>query len=186
MVGAVNRSQREDLERRFKEASDSARQLFAVCSPAQLAHRPAEGAWSALECVAHLSLTSQAMVPPLEAAVGALRSDGRTRAAASRMDWMGWLLDWSLRPGRFRMKTTAPFQPVTTGPLPEVLPGFLGWQDRIVAALASAEGLDLAAGRIASPFNDKVRYNLISAFRLLETHERRHLLQARRAAMPGG
>jgi hypothetical protein len=88
-------------------------------------------------------------------------------------------LNWSLEPRPWlRFKTTAPFQPVQIGPLAGVLPGFLKPQDAIVRALRSAEGLELEASTIRSPFNEQLRYNVYAAFRIVETHERRHLRQA--------
>jgi len=79
------------------------------------------------------------------------------------------------------MKTTARFQPVNVGPLDEVLPESLKRQGSLVRALRSAEGLDLEAGSITSPFNDRLTYNVFAAFRIVETHERRHLRQAEAA-----
>jgi hypothetical protein len=121
------------------------------------------------------------MLPLLDAALRDLRRQRRSRASASRMDWTGRLVNASLEPRWLRTKTVARFEPVSVGPLAEVLPVFLGCQDGIVRLLRSAEGLDLAAARIASPFNERVSYNAYSAFRILETHERRHLRQAERA-----
>ncbi len=95
------------------------------------------------------------------------------------MDLTGRLLNWSLEPRPwFRMKTTARFQPVNVGPSSEVLAEFLRHQDGIAQALRSAEGLDLQAAKIVSPFDARASYNVLAAFRILETHERRHLRQA--------
>jgi hypothetical protein len=41
--------------------------------------------------------------------------------------------------------------------------------------------LGLEAGSIPSPFNARLKYNVLAAFRILETHERRHLRQAEAA-----
>jgi hypothetical protein len=40
---------------------------------------------------------------------------------------------------------------------------------------------DLSVRKITSPFDSRVRYNVFSMFRILETHERRHLWQAEQA-----
>jgi hypothetical protein len=40
--------------------------------------------------------------------------------------------------------------------------------------------------KVTSPFDSRVSYNVFSMFCILETHERRHLWQAERAASPAG
>jgi hypothetical protein len=175
-------AQVEELERKLQASSAAARRLFEQRSPEQLARRPRPESWSAAECVVHLSLTAEAYVPLLEAALRDLRHKGLRRETPSRMDWTGRMLNWSLEPRAWlRMKTIARFQPVTVAPLGEVLPGFLRHQEGILEALRSAEGLDLEAGTITSPFNERLKYNAFAAFRILETHERRHLRQAQAA-----
>jgi hypothetical protein len=69
--------------------------------------------------------------------------------------------------------------------LSAVVPEFLEQQARLVAALRAAEGLDLTRAKIASPFDRRVKYNIFAAFRIVETHERRHVLQAERAVSGG-
>ena len=54
--------------------------------------------------------------------------------------------------------------------------------ERLIEVLRSAEGLDLRTRRVTSPFDARVGYNAYAMFRVLETHERRHLRQAERAA----
>jgi hypothetical protein len=176
-------SQREDIERKLNASSSAAARLFESHSGEQLTRRPAETAWSAAECVVHLSLTASVAIPLLEAAVADLRSRGLFTKSPSRMDWMGRMLRWSLEPPpRFRTKTTAPFQPLRVEPLDEVLPEFVRQQARAVAALRAAEGLDLSRAKVTSPFDSRIRYNAFSMFCILETHERRHLWQAERSA----
>jgi hypothetical protein len=103
------------------------------------------------------------------------------------MDWLGRLLRWTLEPPpRLRTGTTAPFQPQRVEPLADVLPEFRRQQSRLVAALRSAEGLDLSARKVVSPFNSRVHYNAYAMFRILETHERRHLWQADHAVSGTG
>ena len=177
-------AQVEELERRLLASSAAASRLFELNAPDRLTAKPGLQSWSAAECVVHLSLTGAAYVPLLEGALRELRDKGLRRATPSRMDWKGRLLNWSLEPRPwFRMKTTARFQPVDTGPLAGVLPSFLKPQDAILHALRSAEGLDLEASRITSPFNERLRYNVCAAFRIIETHERRHLRQAEAAVL---
>lgn len=177
----MTHAQVDEIERALQASSAVGSRLFDSHSPEQLTRRPRPEAWSAVECVAHLSLTAAALLPLLEAALRELREKGRCRGSPSRMDWTGRLINWSLEPRWLRTKTVARFEPVRVGPLAEVLPAFLGHQDAILRVLRSAEGLDLTAARIVSPFDERVSYNAYSALRILETHERRHLRQAEAA-----
>lgn len=178
----MTHAQRVALEHGLQASRAVASRLFESHSPQQLRARPAPRSWSAAECVDHLCLTAAAFVPRLESALGELREKGMRRAGPSRMDWTGRLLNWSLQPRPWpRMKTTASFQPLSPEPLAELLPRFLRQHDGVIEALRAAEGFDLEAVTIASPFNERLRYNLYTAFRLIETHDRRHLRQAEAA-----
>jgi hypothetical protein len=177
----VNRAQVDELEQALERSSRAAADLFARHGEAQLRRRPGHGGWSAAECIVHLSLTSAAALPLVEAALADLEARGARRAGRSRMDPIGAAINWSLKPGRFRVKTGAAFTPQETGPFAAVLPGFLKWQERAVAVLRRMEGLDVGRAKITSPFVKGVRYNVLSTLRILETHERRHLAQAARA-----
>jgi len=126
------------------------------------------------------------MLPRLETAIGGLHDHGRRSAAPSRMDWPGRLIAWALEPRWLRTRTRQRFVPNAAAPADAVLAEFLAYQARTAAALRSAEGLDTQAARIVSPFDKKVRYNVLSAFRILETHERRHLRQAEAALTATG
>lgn len=175
-------AQCDELERALARSSDRARSLFERNPPVRLAARPAPQSWSAAECLVHLTLTGATFAPPLDAALHKLRGAGGRRDGLSRMDWTGRMLNWSLEPRPWlKMKTTAGFQPLEVAPVLDVLPAFLKQQEGLVQAIRSAEGLDLEAGTVTSPFNERVRYNVYSAFRIIETHERRHLRQAEAA-----
>jgi DinB superfamily len=129
----VTPPQREELEEKLKANSDVAASVFERYSAAQLSRRPAEGSWSAAECVVHLSLTTAAAVPLLEPAVADLRSRGLVSSFPSQMDWIGSILRWSLvPPPRFKTRTTAAFQPLQVEPVSEVLPEFMRQQARVV------------------------------------------------------
>lgn len=178
----MTREQREDLERRITACSERAVRLFDTHAPDALRRRPRDGAWSAAECVVHLTLTSAATVPLVEAAIAELTAASARRSSPSRMDWLGRLLNWTLEPPpRLRTRTGAAFLPQQGESLEAVLPAFMNWQARLAGAVRAGEGLDLAARKITSPFDARLRYNVYSALRMLETHERRHLWQAERA-----
>ena len=176
-------NQRQELESQIVACTRDAKRLFEEHDETRLTRRPGEQSWSAAECLVHLNLTAAAATPLLEEAVADLRARGATTENPSRMDLMGGLLRWFLEPGRFRARTAAGFVPPPAVPFGEVLPEFRRRNDRLIEVLRSAEGLDLRTRRVTSPFDARVGYNAYAMFRVLETHERRHLRQAERAAV---
>lgn len=60
------------------------------------------------------------------------------------------------------------------------LPRFLELRSRLSRRLGDAKGLDAGRVKVRSPFVPLLRVDLVSAFRVVVTHERRHLWQARR------
>jgi hypothetical protein len=53
--------------------------------------------------------------------------------------------------------------------------------ERLEAALREADGVDLAAVKVASPVSGLLKFRLGPAFRLLAGHTERHLIQAQAA-----
>jgi len=175
-------AQRREIEEGLARSTARVASLFDRHPAEELTQRPSPTSWSAAECVAHLSLTAAASVPPLETALAELRKRGRTAHAPSRMDWLGRLLRWSLEPPpRLKTRTAAPFVPADVKPPERVRRAFEEQQGRLVRTLGDAEGLDLSRARVTSPFDRRIRYNALSMLLILETHERRHLWQAERA-----
>jgi len=95
-----------------------------------------------------------------------------------RRDFFGWLLCRMAEPPyRLRAATTPRFIPTVRGSRADVLAEFVRLQQELTARLYRADGLDLSALKIVSPFDNRLAYHLYSCFRILPTHQRRHLWQ---------
>ena len=81
-----------------------------------------------------------------------------------------------------KSRTTKPFEPVDVPDPTGVAERCAATNARFEALVKRAAGLDSSRARVVSPFNEKVRYNLYAAFRILLAHARRHLFQAAEAA----
>ena len=170
------------LVRELEAASAHAKRLAASADDRTFATKPAPAAWSAAECLAHLTITSRSMLPEIDRAIGSEASRHWPDDRPYRMSFLGALLRWSLDPPyRMKMPTTAPFVPANVPPRDVVLAEFMAEQDAAAATIARAQGHDLGRLRVTSPFNARVKYNVYAALRILLAHERRHLLQAERA-----
>ena len=141
---------------------------------------PAVGKWSAARCIDHLNLTSLAYLPLLRAAFKDARTQGLfAKDPSYALDLWGWLLFKAVEPSpRYRMKTPDAFVPPTIEPKDKVVAEYEALQRELVAVLEEAADLALEKIKIVSPFNAKVKYHAYTAFRLIPTHQRRHLWQA--------
>ena len=171
-----------DLEKELTEAMVRAEQLVESTEPRLFTVRPHLSAWSAAECMAHLSISSEMFIPVLQRAIDDARARGITSDKEPSMDFLGRILRWFMEPPvRSRVKTSAPFVPKAVRPRREALNEFLKLQRQLIDLLHSAESVALSRVRIVSPFDRRVKYNLYSAFRIIAAHQRRHLWQAEQA-----
>lgn len=146
--------------------------------------QPGVARWSAAECVAHLNLASEALLPLLRAAVAEAATREPGQPLAYRHDPLGWLIGKAISPSSpLKMRSAPAFVPAG-GQSPEMaLAEFDRLQDGLVACVRAAEGLAIDFVTVVSPFHDCLRYNLYSALTLVARHQHRHLLQAERAAV---
>lgn len=180
----MTREQAEALAQELRAVSDEARRLAEEFTPRELGQPPAPEAWSAADALMHLSVTSQALVPRMSRTLGKLADAGKRTEGRSRADWFGRLYAWALEPPpRLKVRAPRPFVPPVGMAAEDAVRIFLGEQERLLALLDLSVGLDLAARKVPSPVSRYVRYNVYSAFRIATAHERRHLWQARRAAL---
>lgn len=168
---------REQLEAALAQAE----RLVHEHSESRLGARPAAGGWCALECLAHLTITSRQFLPLLAKAT----AKGAPRASESArfgLGLMGRLLMWTLEPPyRMKIKTPPVFRPEQTQTCALALADFQRAQQELFVQLERANGLALDKIMLRSPFDARVGYNLLASFLIIATHQRRHLWQAGRA-----
>jgi hypothetical protein len=171
----------------FRWARGEIRSLTGPLDPETYNARPAPGAWSAAECVEHLSATAREMIPGLTAGV----ARGRER---------GWLAPGPFGYGRFeqwfarqsggdelppkrRFKTPKLYRPPHRAyDMEKAVGEFLALQDAYIETVELASGVDLARVKVASPAMSLLRISLGQWLRSMEGHQRRHLWQARQAS----
>lgn len=175
--------QLEALASDFKSAGRRVDALAARLDESAWRKRPGPERWSPIECVAHLNLTSHAMLPLIRSGTAEARSSGRPAPDRYRRDFRGWLIWYGVKtPGRFRTRTPASFVPSAERPVRDVLDEFERMRTEQVACAAAADGLAIDRVFIASPFDQRMRYSVYSALTVLAAHEHRHLVQAEDAA----
>jgi DinB superfamily len=174
----------ETVEKELNEATRRAWTLVQSTDGRLFTVRPKAQSWSAAECLAHLSISTEMFLPVLRKSIDDSRKKQRQRkpgTTRAKMDVVGRILAWFLEPPiRKRVKTAAPFVPKSTRAKAEAFGEFVSLQEKLIDLLQDARAADLRA-KIVSPFNTRVRYNLLSAFHIVAAHERRHLWQAEQA-----
>ena len=169
------------LRRELDDVDARAAALARSCSVAEWQERPEPGAWSASECLQHLVLSADAMLPRVDEAMEAGRRAGALGAGPFGAGVFGRILIWALEPPyRVKSRTAARFQPASAATPDEDVAALHRAHDRVRSALDRAQGLALDRLTIQSPFFERARYNLYAAFALLPVHARRHLWQAER------
>ncbi|HYN08316.1 MAG TPA: DinB family protein [Vicinamibacterales bacterium] len=174
-------AQLEAIVSDFRSAGTRVHALDRRLSPEAWLRRPSAESWSAAECVAHLNLTAEAMLPRFRTGLEEARRLGQPAPNVYRRDFVGWLIWKSLKPGgRMKTKTVASFVPTGDRAPREILADFDRLQADLIAVTRQSEGLPLHRVKMPSPFNERARYNLYSALTITAIHEHRHLLQAER------
>jgi hypothetical protein len=167
------------VEKELNEATRRAWTLVQSTDGRLFTVRPRAMSWSAAECLAHLSISTEMFLPVLRKALDGARK--KKSKGKPKMDFLGRILAWFLEPPiRTRVKTAAPFVPKSTRAKAEAFGEFASLQEKLIDLLRDAREADLRT-KIVSPFDKRVRYNLLSAFRIVAAHERRHLWQAEQA-----
>lgn len=172
----------DDVERELNEATRRAWTLVHSTDARVFTVRPSPASWSAAECLAHLSISTELFLPVIQGAIDDARRRGLESKAPPKMDVLGRVLKWFLEPPiRQRVKTSAPFVPRAVRAKSEAFGEFASLQEKLVDQLQAARGINLQKVKVVSPFDRRVRYNLFSAFRIVVAHQRRHLWQAEQA-----
>lgn len=171
------RSVHEEIEA-IKEQTE---RVVSGLSDEQLAWRPAPNVWSIADCLAHLNVTNELYMKQIRGGVESARAAGLTGVGPFCHGWLGDLLVWTMEPpARLRLPAPKMFRPPLSQPAREVVERFVRMQDEMQTLLREADGVDLGRAKIASPESARLKMSLGQAFRLLATHERRHLWQARK------
>lgn len=173
----------------LREAGEEARELAGGLTPEQLRWRPEEDRWSVAGCLDHLVRTGDVYLEAFDEVIGRARREGRLAEGSYRPSLVGrWLVRVLEPPPGMKIPAPMRIRP-RPGSAEEGRPGdmsaddpleaFLALRPRFEERLAAADGLDLGAIRMSSPFFSFLRFDLGSAFRIVAAHERRHLWQAR-------
>jgi DinB superfamily len=175
---AALRTQLADIEKQLKDLQNRAHRLADSFDEEQWIKRLRPGRWSPTEYLIHLNKTSDIFLPQLREKIVAAKENRQYYRGDYRKDLAGRFLCWIVEPpARMRTKTMPRFVPTEQESKAVVLSDFDRLQEQIIGLLPDANELDLSSIRVVSPFNEKMKYNLYSAFCVIAAHQRRHFWQ---------
>lgn len=165
----------------FAEAKKLLQKLTADYSKEKFETRPAEGKWSAAECIVHINTTNKKYYINLKES---FKSNGnlnltykeyKPRFIASKFINM-------MKPGG-KMKFKAPrvFMSNYNGDLENTIKDFIKLQDEFITLAEQSRNYDMSKTKTASPVIKFFKLQLGEAFMVIIEHQKRHLLQAENA-----
>lgn len=166
-----------DLERTTGEV----RHLFGSLTAEQINWKPSTESWSVGQCLEHLIKINSAYFPDFEAIINGGRKNSFWENYSPLSGFFGNLLFKSLSPKSERkLKAPKAAQPSPSDISPAIVEDFVKHQAELADKIRQTERLDTGKIIVTSPFIKIITYSLFDAYRIIATHEKRHVLQARR------
>jgi len=162
------------------DANDqSAKQLLASLTEAQLNWQPAPTSWSIGQCLDHLCATTDSYLPAL---TSALENQPDAPVDDIRFGWLsGYFFRNFIEPSPQSKKVAAPkkIKPASTLSL-SVLDRFLSGNQSCRSLFLAAQNKNVNRIRFWNPFIPGLRFTVGTGLAIIPAHQRRHLLQAER------
>ncbi len=157
----------------------TARDLVSGFTDEQLNWQPEPGSWSIGQCLEHLCITNESYLPPISAA---LREKPRSPVEDITPGWFGgWFIRSFAEPSPNSKRVSAPGK-IRPGLRTDllVLDRFLSGNQACRDLILRARGNDVNRIRFWNPFLPGLRFTVGTGLQIVVSHERRHLLQAKR------
>jgi hypothetical protein len=177
-------NQLEEYAREFQALKSDAETLVAEAGEAELNQAPASGAWTAVQCLAHLNTAGWLLLTRLERQINDARENGPYGEPPFTYGFVSRTFVKMMRPDSSLSIPSPPSyrpDPPYTLTSEAVVEEFLQLQDDLLACVEQSEGLDLRRVRVPSPALPILSISLGAWYEATIAHERRHLAQARRA-----
>jgi hypothetical protein len=173
--------QLEEYQQQFARLKKEAEELIAGLNPYGFNWHPAPGDWSIAECLDHLIVVGNLLIPAMDEAIRTAREQNLVGAGPFPYGIRGKLFIRAQEPPVKRKTRTFPgYVPPTARRTEDVQREFMELQDRLIERVKAADGQDLSKMLIRSPAVSWLKFNAAVWFAATAAHERRHLWQARR------
>jgi hypothetical protein len=131
--GAPLSAELDGYRQQFEAVKTDARALVDGLSDSQFNWRPAAGAWSIGECLAHLNVTGQFYLPRIDRRIAAARAAGELGEGPFRYGFVQRMFVRGVEPpGKLKFKAPKIFAPMPEHLLSVIVPAFMNLQDQFV------------------------------------------------------
>ena len=171
----------------LENVAHDVQQTFGSLDTRQLNWRPDASHWSVAQCFEHLLATNRMM---------SQAGDDALSGRAPKTIWhrlpfwprlFGPLIVRSQAPEATRKyKTSAEASPASSDIGPDIIQRFIEQNRQLIARLQTLDERAAADAIMTSPFARVVTYTVLDGWRVLFTHDRRHIEQARRVMQSAG
>ena len=162
-------------------------QKFLKLSKDALNKKPSTDSWSAAECFQHLLFTNGGYLEHFNEVVGKSQDADKIKTFSHssmhpfKHTFWGKFIIYFVKPStKMKSKTSKPFNPSFSKVEPDVVQKYLSHNDELITAISKLRNLDLKKLKMPSPINEKIKYNLGDAIKILVLHDQRHIQQAER------
>ena len=167
--------------------TDETRAGFGSLTARQLNWKPGAGQWSVAQCFDHLVTTNGAYFPIFEKVLSGEKKNTFWESAPWLPALWGKMLIKAVDPeSKRKLKAPKVFHPSSSAVDGAVIRRFIDQQNQVIKYMKATEYLDVEKIIISSPVTNLVTYSLMDAYRIIITHEKRHLLQAMRVSQMEG
>jgi hypothetical protein len=146
--------------------------------------RPGEGKWNVLECVEHLLQYGDYYIPEIKAK---LQSASPSSTNEYKSSWLGNYFADVVSPlgdnkRAKKMKTLRKTNPINFSPRPQAMDLFIQQQEALKNQLVQSRNYDIEKIKTGISITPWLKLRLGDTFRVVIMHNKRHLIQAKRAA----
>ena len=160
---------------------------FGGLTAQQLNWKPSADQWSVAQCFDHLVTANGAYFPIFEKVLSGEKKNTFWETAPWLPALWGKILLKAVAPeSKYKLKAPKVFHPSSNSVDGTVIRRFIDQQNQVIRYMKATEGLDIERIIISSPVTNLVTYSLMDAYRIIITHEKRHLLQAKRVSETDG
>ncbi len=181
---------REDLSGLISAANEITNEIrgnFSGLNARQLNWKPSADQWSVGQCFDHLAATARAYFPIFERVLSGEKKNTLLERVPFLPFLWGQMLIKAVDPkSKYRVRAPKVFQPTSSGVDGAVVPRFIHHQNQLIRYMKCTEHLEIERIVISSPATNLVTYSLKDSYRIIISHEKRHLVQAKRVLAMAG
>lgn len=149
--------------------------------------QPPNGGWSAKQCLAHLNSYGRYYLPAIEKAIARAIRKKSSPHPIYRPGWLGNYFTRTMQPGTDgkpikKMKAFRKYIHGNDEDDYKTVAAFIAQQEKMLALITAAATINLAGTRTGISIAPFITLQLGDTLRFITAHNKRHLLQAARAA----